>query len=89
MISPILTEKTLKEAKLGRYTFKVGVQVAKKDVSKMLEATFGVHVKDLWLLKFKGGIKRDMGGKLKKIKAFKKAVVTLADKEKIDLFEEK
>jgi len=73
-IKPILTEKTDKEAKKGSYTFAVDRRADKNQIKAYLEAAFGVHVKK---------INTVFTAKSKK------AIIKLADKEKIDLFETK
>ena len=87
--APILTEKTMKDAKNGFYTFWVDRFLTKNMISKLISKIFGVHVTSVRTINYKGGVKRNYKGKKETVKAGKKAIVALGDKEKIDLFEEK
>ncbi len=89
MIKPILTEKGLNEAKEGKYSFYVDPKLNKFQIKEVLLRLFGVHVTSVKTANLKGMVKRDFKGKYKKIKARKKAVVTLKGKETIDLFDTK
>lgn len=88
-ITPIITEKSIKDAKSGKYTFKLPVNIRKNEVKNLINELFGVHVKKVWTMK--KGMKKKMtiSRKIKKIKAYKKVIVSLSDKEKIDVFETK
>lgn len=88
-LEPIITEKTLDLAKKGKYTFRVGVGMRKHQIKKLVDEVFGVHVKKVWTMNVKGENKRTLRGRKKKVMPFKKAIVTLGDKEKIDLFDTK
>lgn len=87
-IIPILTEKTLSEAKEGHYTFWVG-DLDKTKAKKVIEKIFDVHVKEIKTMNYKKGQKRTLKGQIQRIPARKKVIVKLAGGEKIDLFEEK
>lgn len=89
MVTPILTEKSLNVAKEGKYTFVVGVGLNKAEIAKLISSIYAVHVKTVRTLNYKAGVKRNVRGRKVSIKAFKKAVVTLAKDEKIDAFEVK
>lgn len=85
---PILTEKSLKNAKEGKYSFWVNKAFNKYQIKKLVEESFEVHVRKVWVAKKGENLKRGNLGKRYE-EASKKAVVTLAEKEKLDLFEEK
>lgn len=87
-IKPVFTEKSLGEAKKGRYTFFVPFNLTKESIKKIINSLFSVHVKKVATVNYKGGVGRNFRGEVKRILARKKAIVTLAEKEKIDLFEE-
>jgi large subunit ribosomal protein L23 len=87
-LEPILTEKSLRDAKEGRYTFRVDPGLTKHKIRKLVEEVFGVHVTKVRTIKEKGEVKRTVFGKKRVITPKKKAIVTLKEKEKIDLFEE-
>lgn len=86
---PVFTEQSLKEAKVGNYTFWVETKAAKPEIKNAIETAFGVHVTRVRTLNLKKEIKVDFRGHKKVKPARKKAIVTLKKDEKIDLFEEK
>jgi len=88
-LTPILTEKSLTDAKSGSYTFTVDRGLTKPEIKKVIEEAFGVSVTSVRTANLKGGARKTLRGQTQKIKAGKKAWVTLKEKEKIDLFEEK
>ncbi len=88
-VTPILTEKSLNIAKEGKYTFTLDVGLNKLEIAKLINSIYAVHVKTVRTLNYKSGGKKNVRGRKVKIKAFKKAVVTLAKDEKIDAFEVK
>jgi len=89
MLIPVITEKSLKDAKAGRYTFRFPKNATKYKIKAAVEKTFGVHVTGVKTMSQKGGVKTTMMRRKKTIRPSKKAIVTLKDKEKIDLFEAK
>jgi large subunit ribosomal protein L23 len=86
---PIITEKSLKDAKVGRYTFSVEPGFRKPQIKKAVEKTFGVHVVSIQTSKIGGQEKRNFKGYRQRELSQKRARVSLKDKESIDLFEEK
>lgn len=89
MIKPHLTEKSMSEAKKGRYTFLVGRDMDKGGIKRMIEAIYEVEVASVSTINLKGGIKKNIRGKKVRIPAKKKAMVELKGDKKIDVFEEK
>ena len=89
MISPVLTEKSYENAKKGTYTFYVPVSATKNKIRDLISKIFKVQVKSIRTIKIKGEIKKTLRGKKRTIKPRKKALVTLAEGEKIDLFDTK
>ena len=90
ILRPIISEKSFDEAKIGHFTFKVDKAANKRDIAHAIEKLFDVKVikvatnnvkeKKTTFTK-KGRIVRDLG--------YKKARVTLAKGQKIDIFDEK
>lgn len=88
MIKPIFTEKSLKLAKEGKYSFWIEKGRTKGAIKAEIGKLFGVHVLVIRTITTKGETGRNMRG-AKYLKAgARKAIVTLKEKEKIDLFEE-
>jgi ribosomal protein L23 len=88
-LEPVVTEKSLELSKKGKYTFKVEVGLRKHQIKKLIEEVFGVHVKTVWTMNFKGEVKKALSGRKRRVMPYKKTIVTLTGKEKIDLFETK
>ncbi len=87
-IKPVFTEKSLNEAKKGRYTFLVPFVLTKEEIKKIVSSLFSVHVKKVSTVIYRGSVVKNFRGGTKRISDRKKAIVTLAEKEKIDLFTE-
>lgn len=89
MIKALLTEKTLSLAKgVNQYTFLVTPGLTKDQIKGLVSNTFGVHVQSVQTRNVAGKAKKV--GKKRKLTVgshYKKAIVTLKNKEKIDLFE--
>src|SRR3954463_3884444 len=90
LIRPILTEKAnAQQEKLRRYAFKVNRRANKLEVKKAIEAFYGVTVIDVNTAVIPGKSKTRFtkAGYISGQKpAFKKAFVTVADGESIDLY---
>ncbi len=85
---PVITEKSTNQVADGKYTFEVDKRAAKNEVEQAVEKLFGVTVLDVRTANTKGkevraGRRRTLGKK----PDWKKAVVTLKEGDKIELFE--
>lgn len=86
---PILTEKTYKLAQnKNQYTFEVNGDASKNQIAKAIEGKFDVDVLKVRIVNQLGKIKR-FGATRKpgRRSSYKKAIVTLKEKQSIDLFE--
>lgn len=88
MIKPVFTEKSIKEAKQGRYTFLVNLNADKMGLKSEIAKAFGVHVTSIRTMKKGGESGKNARGKKFTRLSVKKAVVTIKDGEKIDAYEE-
>lgn len=88
MIKPVFTEKSLRMAKEGSYSFWVDRDMTKNFIKSEISKLFGVHVTNVRTINVKGETGRNLRGVRYAKKPVKKAIVTLKDKEKIELFEE-
>jgi large subunit ribosomal protein L23 len=88
IISPIITEKAMAEAAKGKFTFAVNKAATKDNIKKEIGAAFNVTVIGVQTIIAKGKRKK-IGKKRTEVKdsAWKRAVVTLKNGEKIDMFE--
>lgn len=85
---PVFTEKSLEDAKNGKYTFWVSGNLTKYQIKNLINTVFDVHAVKVRTVKLPGEVKRTFQGRKKVITSKKKAIVTLRPKEKIDLFDE-
>ena len=90
LVKPILTEKANnQQEKLKRYTFKVGRKANKLEIKKAVEEFYGVSVVDVNTVVVPGKNKTRFtkAGFLKGVKSsYKKAYVTVAEGDSIDLY---
>ena len=87
-LTPVLTEKSLALTNNGKYTFWVDSLLTKHQIRALVEKTFGVTVKKVRVVKKGSELKKSLSRRKRFLPAQKKAIVTLAEKQKIDLFEE-
>lgn len=81
---PVITEKATIGSQYSQVTFKVCSDATKPMIKKAVEALFDVKVKAVNTLNTMGKVKR-FKGKLGKRSDVKKAVITLAEGQMIDL----
>jgi large subunit ribosomal protein L23 len=88
---PLITEKgTHLKEESNRYVFRVNVTANKRQIKKAVEETFKVRVKDVRTAVYRGKPKTVMnraGRFTGKTTNWKKAFVTLAEGDKIDVFD--
>ena len=84
IIAPVITEKSAHQAEQNVYTFKVASSANKIEIKKAIEAAFGVKVEKVNTLNTKAKSKR-VGRYTGKTQTYKKAFITLADGEKIEI----
>jgi len=90
LVRPVITEKVnLQMERSGRYTFVVGKNANKLEIKKAVESFYGVRVADVntVVVPAKNKARFTKAGLLTGRKpSYKKAVVTLAEGDTIDLF---
>jgi large subunit ribosomal protein L23 len=82
--APIVTEKSSKLAKNNQFVFKVDVKAHKTEIKQAIEKLFNVKVMDVSTINSVPKTKR-VGRYVGKTNRYKKAIVTLAEGNKIDL----
>ena len=86
LIRPIITEKNVKLAETRKYVFEVAQDANKIDVKNAVEEAFKVKVVDVNIVSVRK--KPRKVGKYEGLKpAVRKAIVTLSDKDKLDIYE--
>lgn len=89
IVKPLITEKMSKlEEKLGRYGFIVADSANKIQIQKAIEETYGVSVLSVNTMRYAGKTRRNrktwqVDGRTP---SYKKAIVTLAQGEVIDIY---
>jgi large subunit ribosomal protein L23 len=90
IVKPLITEKmTAMGEKLNRYGFVVEKRANKLQIKSAIEELYGVEVAAINTMNYSGKLKSRFtktGVIAGKTKAFKKAIVTLAEGETIDFF---
>jgi large subunit ribosomal protein L23 len=87
LIRPLVTEKSHEQLdRHGAYTFVVANDANKIEIASAIEKQFNVKVKDVRTMRYAGKEKR-MGRFSGRKASWKKAVVTLADGDSIEIFE--
>lgn len=88
IISPVITESSMRNAKVGKVTFKVNKDSTKQDIKKAIEKIFGVHAVSVATIKVAGKESRVGTRRFKSFTpSWKKAIVKLKEGEKIGIFE--
>jgi large subunit ribosomal protein L23 len=94
IVAPVVTEKTNNQAEAGNtYTFIVAGDANKIEIGKAVERMWDVTVKDVRTMRYSGKPRRSFLGRMARNAntgrraAFKKAVVRLAEGDRIELYE--
>lgn len=84
IVSPAITEKSTMASEYNQVVFNVAKKATKPEIKAAVEALFGVKVTGVNTLVRKGKVKR-FRGTVGRQSDVKKAVVTLADGQSIDV----
>lgn len=88
IIDPVITEKSIKDAQKGKFTFKMQKSLSKDAIKRIVMDQFKVDVVALNTTIVKGRSKRVGAKRMEKVlTAWKKAIVTLKEGQKISVFE--
>lgn len=86
IIRPVVSEKSYAQIDIGKYTFEVAKTARKEEIKQAVEEIFKVHVTAVNTISMRGKIKR-RGHTKGKTRDWKKAVVTLREGDRIEMFE--
>ncbi|MBP9483165.1 MAG: 50S ribosomal protein L23 [Negativicutes bacterium] len=86
LIRPVISEKATDLLQDGKYTFMVPIKANKVQVRQAVEQIFKVKVVSVNTVRMQGKTKR-MGKYVGKRSDYKKAIVTLAPGNQIEIFE--
>ena len=84
--TPIVTEKSTLMQESGRYAFEVAPSATKHQIKRAVQEAFDVRVVKVNTMNVRGKRKR-YGPRFTGMKAWKKAIITLADGDSITIFE--
>ncbi|MDF1601435.1 MAG: 50S ribosomal protein L23 [Aliihoeflea sp.] len=84
IVSPSITEKSTMASEYNQVVFNVARKATKTEIKAAIEALFGVKVTGVNTLVRKGKVKR-FRGTVGRTSDVKKAIVTLADGQSIDV----
>ena len=87
LVRPLITEKGTRLGGENKHVFEVRRACNKHQIKQAVERAFSVHVTHVNVMNVKGKPKRVSGNRIKHSSAWRKAVVTLAPEDKIELFE--
>ncbi|MBU4422022.1 50S ribosomal protein L23 [Patescibacteria group bacterium] len=86
LVKPLITEKVSDMAVLGKYSFQIKPKANKIMVKKAISALYNVKVRDVRIINVVGKSVR-YGRHTGKRSDWKKAIVTLAPGEKLEIYE--
>ena len=86
IVRPLITEKNTNLMSLNKYCFQVDQKANKQQIKQAIEEVFNVAVVNVHTMNVRGKLRR-RGQKLGYTSDWKKAIVTLADGDRIELFE--
>lgn len=84
LLRPVITEKSMTSSESGKVVFTVPVNASKDDIKAAVEAIFNVKVNKVNTVKQAGKVKRFRG--YEGVRSdYKKAIITLAEGQNIDV----
>ena len=88
VIAPVVSEKSYEQLEKNVYVFKVQTSASKPEIRNAIESIFDVTVTKVNTLNRKGKVRRNRrNNKLGKRADTKRAIVTLAEGDSIQIFE--
>jgi len=86
IIRPLITEKNTNLMSLNKYCFEVDREATKPQIKQAIESIFDVSVMKVHTMNMRGKLRR-RGMRFGYTADWKKAIVTLAEGDRIELFE--
>lgn len=84
ILAPWITEKSTEGSERNQFTFRVARDATKVEIKSGIEELFRVTVTKVNTINMRGKVKR-FKGRLGKRAAYKKAIVTIAEGQSIDI----
>lgn len=86
IIRPVISEKSYAQIEQHKYTFEVAKNARKEEIGQAVEEIFKVHVTAVNTISMRGRYKRQ-GRTFGRTRDWKKAIVTLREGDRIEVFE--
>ncbi|HZD60524.1 MAG TPA: 50S ribosomal protein L23 [Anaerolineae bacterium] len=86
IIRPVVSEKSYAQIEHNKYTFEVAKDARKEEIGQAIEEIFKVHVTSVNTITMRGRRKRQ-GWTSGRTRDWKKAIVTLREGDRIEVFE--
>ena len=86
IIRPVITEHSYDQMEGNTFTFEVAKDAPKQEIRQAVEKLFNVHVVKVNTINVRGKAKRVRYSTMGKTRSWKKAIVTLAPGEQIEIF---
>jgi large subunit ribosomal protein L23 len=86
IIRPLVTEKNTNLMELNKYSFEVDRNANKPQIKQAIETIFSVSVTNVHTMNVRGKLRR-RGREFGYTRDWKKAIVTLAEGDRIEIFE--
>jgi len=85
LLRPVITERSMTETNRGRYTFAVDTEATKQEIAAAVAEAFKVDVIAVNTMPVHGKSRR-LGRRMGKKSDWKKAIVTIAEGQKIEKY---
>jgi len=85
LLRPVITERSMTETNVGRYTFAVATDATKQEIAAAVAEAFKVDVVAVNTMPVRGKQRR-LGRRIGKQPDWKKAIVTIAQGQKIERY---
>ena len=85
LLRPVITERSMTETNVGRYTFQVAKAATKRDIADAVAESFKVDVVAVNVIHVPGKTRR-LGRRIGHRPDWKKAIVTLAQGQRIEKY---
>ncbi len=85
LLRPVITERSMTETNRGRYTFAVDTEATKHEIAAAVAEAFKVDVVAVNTMPVRGKARR-LGRKIGRKPDWKKAIVTIAEGQKIEKY---
>ena len=85
LLRPVITERSMSETNTGRYTFAVASDATKRDIADAVSDTFKVDVVAVNVIHVPGKERR-LGRRIGHRPDWKKAIVTIAEGQRIEKY---